>query len=410
MLLGTAVSLVAVLVPGTPPVAAPEASAQAVAPAFGDAAVAPAAARPWWMRKLDDLVAGNAVGVSLREQGTFLYRHADKKRRIPASNQKLLMAMVLLDALGPSARLPTRAAVSEVDGSVVQGNLWILGRGDPVVGRKKLGRLARRISEAGITRIKGSVKGSTGYFGRDWWAPGWKSYFPRDVIPLPTALTWQGNVVRGVHVDDPERRAAKALTEELEERGIKVDGAAGSGAAPSGLDVVAEVRSSKVIVLLRKTLRASVNFHAEVLGKRLGAAWLGVRGTIAKGAAAVEDWVAALGVGVVANDASGLSYDNAAAPAGVAKVLGAAEAAPWGASLRVALPAPGQGTLKNRLKGVRVRAKTGTLQGVSALSGWVWLTKTGTWAEFSIISSGMSKTDAVALEDAVVRLMWKRAR
>jgi D-alanyl-D-alanine carboxypeptidase len=66
--------------------------------------------------------------------------------------------------------------------------------------------------------------------------------------------------------------------------------------------------------------------------------------------------------------------------------------------------------LEDRLGGVRVRAKTGTLIGVSALSGYVWLERRATWAEFSILSTGMSKSAAVRIEDAVVRILSDRAR
>jgi D-alanyl-D-alanine carboxypeptidase len=57
---------------------------------------------------------------------------------------------------------------------------------------------------------------------------------------------------------------------------------------------------------------------------------------------------------------------------------------------------------------VKVRAKTGTLIDISALSGWVWLAKEGTWAQFSILSRGMSKTEAAAIEDRIVRIVANR--
>jgi D-alanyl-D-alanine carboxypeptidase len=56
-----------------------------------------------------------------------------------------------------------------------------------------------------------------------------------------------------------------------------------------------------------------------------------------------------------------------------------------------------------------VRAKTGTLIDISALSGWVWLEQEGAWGEFSIMSRGMSKGDAVAIEDRIVRILANRA-
>ena len=58
---------------------------------------------------------------------------------------------------------------------------------------------------------------------------------------------------------------------------------------------------------------------------------------------------------------------------------------------------------------MKVRAKTGTLIGISALSGWVWLEREGTWAEFSVMSRGMSKSAAAAIEDRIVRIAANRA-
>jgi D-alanyl-D-alanine carboxypeptidase len=74
------------------------------------------------------------------------------------------------------------------------------------------------------------------------------------------------------------------------------------------------------------------------------------------------------------------------------------------------LPAAGRGTLERRLRGVPLHAKTGTLDSVSALSGWVRLGRTRSWAEFSIMSRGMHDSTAKSLEDRIVRLLNDRAR
>jgi D-alanyl-D-alanine carboxypeptidase/D-alanyl-D-alanine-endopeptidase (penicillin-binding protein 4) len=154
----------------------------------------------------------------------------------------------------------------------------------------------------------------------------------------------------------------------------------------------------------------SSNFYAEVLGKRLGVAGRGAPGTIANGAATTAGWAIAHGVPVTAHDGSGLSYWNRVTASGLARLLGLAEEQPWGLDLRVSLPAPGQGTLRDRLKGLLVRAKTGTLTRISALSGWVWLEHRQAWGEFSILSSGMSVSSAKAIEDKVVRILAERGR
>lgn len=362
-----------------------------------------------WMRRIDDLIGRRSMSVSVREQRSFLYRRSDEVLRIPASNQKLLLSMALLDRLGPGHRFATRALAPGVDEGVIRGDLWIVGRGDPSMGRRELRVLARRIARAGVTRVKGSVMGSRDYFARDWWATGWRSYFPSRYVALPTALTFEGNRAGGRHIRNPELRAARFLTRALRDEGVRVRGAAGWGLRPPGLLQVARVESPTVLGLVGVMDRYSSNFYAEVLGKRLGVRAAGTPGTIAKGATAVQAWAADRGAAVAAYDGSGLSYANRVSAAGMVRLLGRAEREDWGPLLRGVLPTGGQGTLTSRLHGVPVRAKTGTLSGVSALSGWVWLERRGAWAEFSILSAGMSKSRAVEIEDRIVRILRRRA-
>lgn len=252
--------------------------------------------------------------------------------------------------------------------------------------------------------------GSTGYFARDWSAPGWKSSFAVYHVALPTALTFEGNVYRGRHVTNPEWRAARALTRRLEAKGIRVAGSPGTGTAPAGTTAVAQTRSAPLKTLLAYTNRQSSNFFAEVIGKLLGASVRKPPGTIAKGAAVIARWTARHGVEAVARDSSGLSSENRVSPRGLVQLLEVAEKEPWGGMFRRSLPVPGRGTLEDRLQGVRLRAKTGTLDGVSALSGWVWMKRAESWGEFSILSGGLPKSQAVEIEDAIVRTLARYAR
>jgi D-alanyl-D-alanine carboxypeptidase len=57
------------------------------------------------------------------------------------------------------------------------------------------------------------------------------------------------------------------------------------------------------------------------------------------------------------------------------------------------------------LTDVRLRAKTGTLQNVSSLSGWLYLRRSERWARFSIMITGRPAWEAKAVEDRVVRLV-----
>jgi D-alanyl-D-alanine carboxypeptidase len=74
--------------------------------------------------------------------------------------------------------------------------------------------------------------------------------------------------------------------------------------------------------------------------------------------------------------------------------------------LDASLAPPGDGTLEGRLIGIPVRAKTGTLfeTPVSSLSGYV-TDATGARVAFSVISRGLDKGTAIAIEDAIVRAL-----
>jgi D-alanyl-D-alanine carboxypeptidase/D-alanyl-D-alanine-endopeptidase (penicillin-binding protein 4) len=353
-----------------------------------------------WMLEIDHAIGTRRVSVAVGEDDEFLYERAASTPRIPASNEKLLLSMTLYDALGSDFRIQTSVASSGGSSGVVR-NLWILGQGDPGVTGATIGMLARRVADAGIGRVRGRVFGSTGYFRRDWDAPGWNAE-ARDYVNRPTGLVFERNARA-----DPERQAAETLTRKLEALGVRVRGKPGSGRPPGGLETIASVTSRPLQRLLTKMLRPSDNFIAEMLGKRLGVETRGVPGTIAKGAAAIERWTDDHGTGFTLYDNSGLSYANRVTAQGIVRLLWFAEDQPWGRDLRRALPTGGQGTLRHRLRGVDVRAKTGSLDDVSALSGWVKV-QSGDWVEFSVLSFGMSKSTASAIEDRIVEILQDR--
>jgi D-alanyl-D-alanine carboxypeptidase len=382
-----------------------------------------AAARIGWKRDLDRIVNGKPMGVHVRDDGDTIYSHAAKARRVPASNQKLLLSMAMLDRLDARDTLPTSGVGRRLRGKVLKGNLYVLGRGDPSLASSGpfarglalkptyVGQLARKIKKAGVRRIKGRVVGSKTYFAHDWWANGWKSFFPVSEIALPAALNLNGNVHKGRHTSKPELRLAEELTKRLRALGVRIGGKPRAGGAPPDYarHLVAKVESPRIGAMLRHTNRQSSNFFAEVLGKLLAVQRSGAPGTIARGARTIEMWAASHNVRVTASDASGLSYANRVSPRGLTRLLSLAESRPWGKKLRSLLPTGDQGTLERRLKGFPLRAKTGTLENVSTLSGWVRLKRGGSWAEFSIMSRGMSKSRAVKLENRIVKLLRKRA-
>ncbi|MFM7064057.1 MAG: D-alanyl-D-alanine carboxypeptidase/D-alanyl-D-alanine-endopeptidase [Actinomycetes bacterium] len=192
------------------------------------------------------------------------------------------------------------------------------------------------------------------------------------VSPVPPAAG-------GGPVDDPPAHAASVLTAQLRARGVVVDGMPSArppgAAAPAGTARLARVASLPVSELVGEMLAFSDNTTAEMLLREVGRTSSGTASTEA-GAAAATDWLGANGyaaAGAVVQDGSGLSADNRLTCNQVADLL--QRAGPTGA-VADGLAVPGRpGTLRDRLLAARfrpaVRAKTGTLNTVTALSGWV---------------------------------------
>lgn len=363
-----------------------------------------------WKQRIVSAAAKHSVGIAIGIHGTPVFLRDGARPRVPASNEKLLLTMALFDEVGPSFRIPTKAeSASKPAGGVVRGDLWLVGGGDPsLTDHQKfywgsefhatsLRDLARRIARSGVVRVTGRVMGATSYFAHDLMAPGWHSFVPHSYVEPLTSLSVNGNNAVRRH---PERKAADVLTKELEKHGVSVAGPAGSAKPPAGLVPVAAVRSETLQRLVRFMDETSNNFFAEMFGKLLGARTFGPPGTIAKGARAIEQWASRNGERVVANDSSGLSFQDRVSPLAMVRLLGAAGKESWLDSLRSDLPSAGQGTLRYRLPGVKVKAKTGTLfAGASALSGWV--RSRGRWVEFSILDNKTPKT----VEDKIVRIV-----
>lgn len=387
-------------------------------------ASAPAFARAQWKRDLDRIARGKAIGISVTNGKRTLYSWSARHRRVPASNQKLLLSMALLERLAPGGRLRTAVLGGKLDSAVLRGNLYLVGRGDPTLATRGrfandlpfnptyLGRLAKKVKRAGVRRISGRVVGVKSYFFHDWWASGWKSSFPSEEVALPAALNLNGNKHKGKHIGNPEWRAADKLTRKLRSIGVRVGGRPKVGGRPSPAtrNLIGKVTSPRLRVMLRYMNRKSANYFAEVFGKLLAVARSGPLGSIARGANAIEAFASRHGIRLTAHDSSGLSYSNRVSPKALTKLLRYSEKQEWGKKLREMLPRGGEGTLEDRLHNVPIRAKTGTLDSVSTLSGWIRLRRTGTWAEFSIMSRGMPKYRAVQIEDRIVKLLHKRAR
>jgi D-alanyl-D-alanine carboxypeptidase/D-alanyl-D-alanine-endopeptidase (penicillin-binding protein 4) len=165
------------------------------------------------------------------------------------------------------------------------------------------------------------------------------------------------------------------LTDLLRSAGIDVVGAPAQGLLPAGTRLIAKLVSPSLGAILGEVLRESDNTAIELLTKELGLKEYG-SGSTAAGLRAVRADLASDGLpvkGFVNADGSGLSRTDKVTCALLVGVL--RRAGPDGLLVRD-LPVAGRtGTLAQEMHGTiaagRVRAKTGTLDDVKALSGWV---------------------------------------
>ncbi|MCX5744526.1 MAG: D-alanyl-D-alanine carboxypeptidase/D-alanyl-D-alanine-endopeptidase, partial [Proteobacteria bacterium] len=183
-------------------------------------------------------------------------------------------------------------------------------------------------------------------------------------------------------VDDPARFAAEVLRKLLAERGVKVKRIAIGGATPTTAKLLAMHESSTLANVLREMNKLSDNYVAESVLKTLGAETRKVPGpgTWADGTAAVGAYLATIGLptgSYRADNGSGLFAASSVSATQMVTILAAAHTDfRIGPDLLATLPVGGQdGTLARRWHGHpaqgRVRAKTGTLDRVVTLAGYI---------------------------------------
>lgn len=236
---------------------------------------------------------------------------------------------------------------------------------------------------------------------------------PGGIVVRGTIRRGHGGVTRTMPVVDPANYAASALRALLEEEGITVSGQTRSGPhRGSRPRVVAEHRSPTLREIVTVTNHVSHNLFAEALVKTLGSTIAGQGGFLA-GGGAVRDFIRAetsVGPGeVLVFDGSGLSRPNRATAAATVALLEQLWRGDLGDEFLATLPEAGKADGLKRMYDTpaagNLRAKTGTIRHVSALSGYVTAAN-GERLAFSIIANGLPASwRAKSVEDRVgVRL------
>lgn len=217
-------------------------------------------------------------------------------------------------------------------------------------------------------------------------------------------------------VEGPTLYAADVFRRALKEHGVRVSGATERGRTPAGARTIATDTSMPLSRLAKPFLKLSNNVMAETLVKAIGRKARG-KGTWKAGLPVITAHLKRLGVDtsqVTMTDGSGLARANRTTSTQLGTLLKNAQKQTWFPAWYTALPIAGQsdplvgGTLANRMKGTaaagNVHAKTGTLTGVTALSGYV-RDPDGRRLIFSIVFNGYSVGAPKDIEDKIaVRL------
>lgn len=355
--------------------------------------------------------------------GATLWNHGSEQLLTPASATKLLTTSAALLKLDHGLQIPTKV----VQGSSPDTAIIVAG-GDPTLsslpdgkesvypGAAYLDDLVSQVKQASggtITKVQIDLSIYSGQLSALGWAPE------------DTPSTYAVPVVPGMldggrsdpTVDEVARTGnpAGALLQTFAQRLGAT--AAGNATAPQGAKVLGEVRSAPLTELVDNLLQISDNNLAEAVGRQTAIA-SGASATFAGAAQATLNTLAQNGFdvsGVVLNDGSGLSTMNKVSPRLLAQLLTVAAAPdtldPRTAKLRPLLEglpvAGGSGTLADRYSDPNsssgkgwVRAKTGTLSGVSTLAGVV-LDKDGRVLVFATMSNGSNVLEARPALDAL---------
>ncbi len=352
-----------------------------------------------------------------------VYTWNDDEEFAPASNMKLVTSAAALMNWGADHRLATELYLPDVritDG-VLPGDLYLRGLGDPSLStrdyqRQDLGfstasleAFVRGLRARGVHTISGRVLGDESWFDDERTVSTWKPGLETQCGPL-SALSGNGGVHDDQRVDSPATYSAQLLTTALRKAGITIEGRPGTGEAPAEAKLLQQQSSAPLRVLLRHMNKESDNLFAEVLLKGLGRDFqdLGATSVGTLLSAATLASVGAPSDTYVVQDGSGLSYGNRLTPYVIVQLLGAMRQRPDFDVFYDSLAIAGKdGTLAERMRGTaaaeNARAKTGTLNVATSLSGYV-TSANGHLVAFSILMAGdpLDWVNSTGAQDKIV--------
>lgn len=357
--------------------------------------------------------------------GKVLYDDDGGTGLVPASTNKIPTAIGAIRAYRGDERLRTRVTAAG-------DTIYLVGAGDPLLASRKpqpetgqpdypsptsLQALVRRTAAA--LKSRGSLdvvlKFDDSLFSGPDWGPEWPEYYRTSgiVSPVSALMVDDGRVGGqwGPKVEDPALAAAQRFAELLRGQGIAISGVK-RGTSPDGAAEVAAVESVPVNEIAGQALTYSDNDTAEALF-RLAGIGAGYGGSFAGGSRAVREALESLDVSTIGAefaDGSGLSQRNRLPAKALTEMMRRAVAGTqglWPVASGLAV-AGVTGTLRYRFVAPEtadaagwVRGKTGTLNYVSSLAGYVQSASGRVLVFAAIANEAKSSSDAAATIDKI---------
>ena len=313
-----------------------------------------------------------------------VYQFRERLHLRPASTMKCVTAIATLDKLGADYDFKTNlyyTGVIDDSTQVLRGDLYCVGGMDPMLSSSDLTEMVRAVRDLGIKTIEGSVYADLSFKDRDRLGKGWCW---DDKNPNLSPLLVDGK-------DEFTYRFSR----KLEDMGVTLNGSTGERQLPANAQLLT-TRTHSIRQVLHRMMKVSDNLYAESMFYQLAANG-GTRWVSAKTARQYEnDLFSRIGLNprdYNVADGSGLSLYNYVTTELEVKLLRYVYQRPdiYEAYLEAQPIAGVDGTLRSRMRGTaaagNVKAKTGTVKGVSSLAGYLTASN-GHLLCFSIINNG----------------------
>ncbi|BAU10260.1 D-alanyl-D-alanine carboxypeptidase/D-alanyl-D-alanine-endopeptidase [Leptolyngbya sp. NIES-3755] len=309
-----------------------------------------------------------------------LYARNPFTQLAPASNNKIFTTAAALVRLGAQYQIRTPVFGNSNTPALV--TLRVIGQGDPSFGTAQLNSLTQQLRQRGIRQVDQLIGDDTAFRGAEF-NPSWNpNHRGEPYAPLINSLMLNQNSTYSYAIPNPGNYFVGEFRSRLTSAGIQVKNSTlvKRTPAPQGEVELASVSSPPLSTLIFATNQDSDNAYAEALLKTLGRLQdPNSLDTTTSGVAAVRSILTELGVNPNRYrmvDGSGLAASNRASAEAFVQTLQAMALRPDAATFRRSLPVAGtSGTLSSRFQGTPaqgiVSAKTGTISGVVALSGYV---------------------------------------